>query len=55
MILTVRGEIGDGESAVLSLVVQELVTTDNGLQAGTYCSREFRVILAMGDKPSSFK
>lgn len=54
LILTVREEIGDGGSAVLSSDVWELVTIDNGVQAGTQHSREFGVTLAMGDKTGPF-
>ena len=43
LILTVREEIGDRGSAVLSQYVWELVTIDNGVQAGTQHSREFGV------------
>ena len=54
LILTVREEIGDGGSAVLSPDVWELVTIDNGVQAGTQHSREFGVTPAMGDKTGPF-
>ena len=49
-----REEIGDGGSAVLSLDIWELVTIDNGVQAGTQQSREFGVTPAMGDKTGPF-
>ena len=41
LILTVREEIGDGGSTVLSSDVWELVTIDNGVQSGPQYLREF--------------
>ena len=54
LILTVREELGDGGSAVLTSDVWELVTIDNGVQAATQHSREFGVTLAAGDKTGPF-
>lgn len=54
LIFTVREELGDGAAAVLTPEVWELVTIDNGVQAGTQHSREFGVTLAMGDKTGPF-
>lgn len=54
LILTVCEEIGDRGSAVLSQYVWELVTIDNGVQAGTQHSREFGVTERWGTRRGPF-